>query len=159
MSWQQKILDEVTKERDVAIATLNTPTSECHGMLSQQNQQLRSVIAAMRQELEQLSDGSNHGYTSYLESELVRVKSENRQLRAAGEEKPATSKPPARSLLALTEALAMLQREKTALEMRVVWLQQQLDTVQSQLRERKEEVQSLQSQTLLWCVCIYRCIS
>ena len=184
LSRQQETLDTVAKERDIAIATLNKynlyqnfinhlsevkgHTTEPYDMLTQQNRQLKVVIASMRRELEQLSHlpggqtrrdnqsanvskNCNHGYISYLESELVRVNTENRRLRTEGkvggaEGKPPHgsgrrhSSPPPRHLVALGEALAVLQKEKTAVEQRVVWLQHTLAAVQASLRERQEEV-------------------
>ena len=182
-SEQQEALESIAKERDVAIATLNkynlyqnfiSHLSEVkghktdhsnlasHDMLTQQNHQLKVVIASMRRELEELSllqtrgnnqnadvsKDCNHGYTKYLESELVRVNTENRRLRTEG--KGAEGKPPRgnrgwqssppRHLAALGEALAVLQKEKAAVEQQVVWLQHTLAAVRGSLRERQEEV-------------------
>ena len=201
LSRLQKALDGVAKERDVAIATLNThnlyqhfladleevkgqPAEShdmSHDMLSRQNAQLKSVIALMRKEVEQLSvtgdSGSSanqnaelssvgvvcsQGYIKYLESELVAVKTENRRLRAEGRgvRKPPLSpqttvggsrhhSPPSprhRShLVALGEAMAVLQKEKTSVELRGVWLQQQLASCQASLRARTEEVYQLRA--------------
>ena len=201
LSRLQKALDGVAKERDVAIATLNThnlyqhfladleevkgqPAEShdmSHDMLSRQNAQLKSVIALMRKEVEQLSvtgdSGSSanqngelssvgvvcsQGYIKYLESELVAVKTENRRLRAEGRgvRKPPLSpqttvggsrhhSPPSprhRShLVALGEAMAVLQKEKTSVELRGVWLQQQLASCQASLRARAEEVYQLRA--------------
>ena len=138
LSQQQKALDEVTRERYVAIATLNSSSvSEVKGqpsreVLTQQNQQLRTAIESMRRALEQLTrgggrgqpeEGCGHGYIQYLEKELVRIKNEKRKLMSE-------SKPPSGRLL----------REKTAAEMRAVWLQNTLATTQARLRETEEEV-------------------
>ena len=183
MAQQQKSIDAVIRERDVAIATLQQhnlyqqylssevkgqgimSSESCdlpsHEVLSQQNQQLRAVIATMRRELEQLTTGADHGYHGYishLESELSRVKTENRRLKTEGHRPPSSPAPsgrhpaPSRQLLALTEALVVLQKEKTAVETRVVWLQQTLAAVQGTLREREEEVYM---SIVCVCVCVY----
>ena len=141
MSRQQKIIDSVSKERDVAIATLNTHNlyqkyvgslTEVKGgvtenhlsseVLSQQNIQLRAAVSSMRRELEQLSRGKGRGYLAHLEQELVRVRTENRRLRAEG-------RPPRASPRQLGEALADLQREK-----------REVEQLKASLREREEEV-------------------
>lgn len=148
-----------------------------HDMLVQQNSQLKVIVASMRKELEELSllqtrrdnqnadvsKDCNHGYTKYLENELVRVNTENRRLRTEGKGGGAEGKPPRgsrvrqssppRSLAALGEALAVLQKEKAAVEQQVVWLQRTLAAVQASLRERQEEVRHVShSDVGVWCV-------
>lgn len=209
MSQQRDMMDSVAKEKDIAIATLKihnlyqdflnhleevkghvskpSHDSSAHIMLSQQNEQLKSVISSMRKEMEQLSlqppvagesPGCSHGYLKYLERELVSVKSENRHLRAqqggggrggrgggggregggGGREATRPPHPPqfgggAESLqssapspsghshlLAMSEAIAVLQKEKKAVELRVIWLQHTLRAAQTSLRAREEEV-------------------
>lgn len=183
-SQQQKALDDVARERDVAITTLKTHSLYqhflnhlaevkghvtqssgphdlmSHDMLSQQNQQLKSVIASMRKDMEHLSlqspnEDCSRGYIQYLESELVSVKTENRRLRAEGVRGMGGNKPPHSPqpsgaaklpysrhshLLVLSEAIAVLQKEKTALELRVVWLQHSLAATQASLKAKEEEV-------------------
>lgn len=200
LSQQRDVLDGVVKEKDVAIATLNTHNlyhdflnhleevkgqvskpSSSHSMLIQQNEQLKSVVSSMRREMEQLSlqrleqlslqrpdettnrqlptHSCSHGYMKYLERELVSVKSENRRLRAEGRQLQGggeCSRPPhppqngerAHSsphtkhshLMALSEAITVLQKEKKIVELRAIWLQQALAAVQTSLRAREEEV-------------------
>ena len=154
LSRQQKTIDCVTKERDVAIATLNTHNlyqsyteslteAKVDGrsshdmlsreMLSQQNEQLRSAISSMRRELEQLSGG--RGYVAHLETELVKVNTENRRLRGEG-------RPPSGSHqgLGLGEVMVALQREKGVAEEKVEKLRRSLLATEASLRERQEEV-------------------
>lgn len=189
LSQQQKALDDVARERDVAITTLKTHSLYqhflnhlaevkghvtqssgphdlmSHDMLSQQNQQLKSVIASMRKDMEHLSlqspnEDCSRGYIQYLESELVSVKTENRRLRAEGVRGMGGNKPPHSPqpsgaaklpysrhsyLLVLSEAIAVLQKEKTALELRVVWLQHSLAATQASLKAKEEEVFQLKA--------------
>lgn len=159
-----------------------TKPAVSHDEINQQNEQLRSIISQMRQEMEQLShdpqSGENggfcsHGYIKYLENELVRVTTENRKLRADSKEddskkenkmacKPPLAPPPLQShtanekptfpsspsmarhrghLVALSETIAVLQREKTALELRVAATQSSLRNCQISLKETQEEVE------------------
>ena len=151
LSRQKKEIDGVTKERDVAIATLNThhlyqnyveSLSEVkveatnllsRDMLSEQNGHLRSAISSMRRELEKLSGG--RGYVTHLEQELVRVKTENRKLR--GEKRPPSGH---RQLQGLQEVVVELQREKKAAEQKVERLQKSLVAAEASCREREGEV-------------------
>lgn len=199
MIQQRDMLGSVAKEKDIAIATLKihnlyqdflshleevkghvlkpSHDSSAHIMLSQQNEQLKSVISSMRKEMEQLtlqrpgqstageSPSCSHGYIKYLERELVSVKSENRHLRAEGRQQGgggggAETRPPHppqfgerlhsptpsttrhSHLLAMSEAIAVLQKEKKAVELRVIWLQHALRAAQTSLRAREEEVSS-----------------
>lgn len=230
VSQQRDVMDSVAKEKDIAIATLKihnlyqdflnhleevkghvskpSHDSSAHIMLSQQNEQLKSVISSMRKEMEQLSlqppgqsmagesPGGSHGYMKYLERELVSVKSENRYLRAqqggggrgggggggeggggreatrpphppqfgGGDERLQSSTPsPTKHshLLAMSEAIAVLQKEKKAVELRVIWLQHTLRAAQTSLRAREEEVRAgllltnpPLALTLTLCVCM-----
>ena len=198
ISQLQHTLEDIIKEKDAAIATLQshnlhqhflthlkeygghvTKPAVPHDEISQQNEQLKSIISQMRQEMEQLShnpqSGENggfcsQGYIKYLENELMRVTTENRKLRAESKEdtrkedkmahKPplapplqshtAEEKPPRPSspsmarhcghLVALSETIVVLQREKTALELRVAATQSSLRNCQISLRETREEV-------------------
>lgn len=145
LSRQQKMLDEITKERDIAIATLNSdkrvnPSNE---VLTQQNHQLRAVIETMRKEMEHVISGCGHseggcghgGYISYLEKELVHVKNENRQLKA--DKKPPPTPPPHYSSQQIND---VLRREKTAADKKIIFLQNTLTTTQTRLRHSMEQV-------------------
>lgn len=104
----------------------------------------------------------SRGYVKHLEQELVRVTTENRRLRA-GEgpgpdgkssgrppappphhnKQPSPSSPPARHrshLVALSDTIAALQREKTALELRGVWLEGRVRDLERALQQVQEEV-------------------
>ena len=154
LSQQRKTIDGVIKERDVAIATLNTNNlyqryidglAEVRGLetnshdipsreiLSQQNEQLRLAISSMRQELEQLS--GRRGYVAHLEQELVKVKMENRRLR--GERRPPSG---SRQVLGLGEVLVGLQRDKRVAEEKVERLTGSLLAAEAMLKETQEQV-------------------
>jgi hypothetical protein len=156
LSRQQKT---ITKERDVAIATLNTnnlyqcyvdglaevrvPETKSHDIpsreiLSKQNEQLRSAISSMRRELEQL--GGGRGYVAHLEQELVKEKTENRRLR--GERRPPSG---SRQVLGLGEVLVGLQRDKRVVEEKVERLTRSLLAAEAMLKETQEQVFQLRA--------------
>ena len=154
--------------------------------LRQQNEELHGVIRQMRQELEQLAHFSEThdsnkrgvsrgqdksvlptaGYVQYMENELVRVKSENRQLLERLQQTPPTGKPPTPSistagrspspprasnsageirqhrshLIALSDTIASLQKEKGTLELAVVQLRSKVEDLEISLSKEQEQV-------------------
>lgn len=188
------------QERDIAIATLNkhglasqvtdhvTDHMTQLQHLRRQNEELHAVIRQMRQEIEQIAetpDGKPHpvlsqedrsilptaGYIQYMENELIRIKSENRQLLERLQQAPPTGKPPTPSaspgrgggnspssprtagassagerrqhrghLIALSDTIASLQREKGALELALVQLRSKVEELESSLNREQEQV-------------------
>jgi predicted RNase H-like nuclease (RuvC/YqgF family) len=158
--------------------------------LRQQNEELHAVIRQMRQEIEQLAETPNGskphpippsqenrsilptaGYIQYMENELVKIKSENRQLLERIQQVPPTGKPPTPSaaspgrggsspnsprtagtssagerrqhrghLIALSDTIAGLQREKGALELAVVQLRSKVEELETSLSREQEQV-------------------
>ena len=154
--------------------------------LRQQNEELHGVIRQMRQELEQLAHFSETpdsnkrgvsrgqdksvlptaGYVQYMENELVRVKSENRQLLERLQQTPPTGKPPTPSistggrspspprasnsagerrqhrshLIALSDTIASIQKEKGTLELAVVQLRSKVEDLEISLSKEQEQV-------------------
>ena len=192
-------LTAVQQERDIAIATLNkhglasqvTDHMTDHMTqlqhLRQQNEELHAVIRQMRQEIEQLAETPSDkphpipsqedrsilptaGYIQYMENELIKIKSENRQLLERLQQAPPTGKPPTPSaspgrggsspssprtagassagerrqhrghLIALSDTIAGLQREKGALELAMVQLRSKVEELESSLSEEQEQV-------------------
>ena len=104
----------------------------------------------------------SRGYMKHLEQELVRVTAENRRLRAGevpGLDGKSSGKPPAPAphhdklpgpsppsarhrshLVALSDTISALQREKTALELRGVWLEGRARDLGGALKQAQEEV-------------------
>ena len=154
--------------------------------LRRQNEELHGVIRQMRKELEQLAHSSETadisklttperdrhvlptlGYVQYMEKELVKLKSENRQLLERLQQAPPTGKPPTPSngrrspspprtsgsgerrqhrshLIALSDTIASLQKEKGSLELSVVELRSKVEELESCLSKEQEQV----------CVCV-----
>ena len=153
--------------------------------LKQQNDELHSVIHEMRREIEQLTDWSDEGgkltnqsaegngqvltvgYVKYMESEVVRLKTENRKLKERIQELPVTQKPPTpppssdkksptpppngdklsrrenqhRShLIALSDTIASLQQEKAALELQVLKLRSEVQHWEKTATAHQEQV-------------------
>ena len=188
-------LTATQQERDIAIATLNkhglASQVTDHVMdhmtqLRQQNEELHTVIRQMRQEIEQLAetpDSQRHhnipcqddrstlptaGYIQYMENELIKIKSENRQLLERLQQAPPTGKPPTPSaspgrgspssprtagtgsagerrqhrshLIALSDTIAGLQREKGALELTVVQLKSKVEELETNLNGEQKQV-------------------
>ena len=201
-------LTATQQERDIAIATLNkhglASQVTDHVMdhmtqlqhLRQQNEELHSVIRQMRQEIEQLAETPNRkpyyapnqddrsvlptsGYIQYMENELIKIKSENRQLLERLQQAPPTGKPPTPSaspgrggssptsprtasassagerrqhrghLIALSDTIASLQREKGALELTVVQLKSKVEELESSLNREQEQVSMLYGYNLV----------
>ena len=190
------------QERDIAIATLNKHGLASHvtnhvtdhltqlQQLQQQNEELHVVIRQMRQELEHMahlsvtSTGKNHeqdghnnvlpttGYVQYMEKELIKVKSENRQLIERLQQSQPMGKPPPtptpssgqgspspprtsnsahvgpgersrqhRShLIALSDTIASLQKEKAGLELSMVQLRSRVEELEASLSNEQEQV-------------------
>ena len=175
-------------ERDVAIETLqannlyqsflqnlhdgHVTTSSGHvtsssghvtsaNQIRRQNAHLKTVIAEMRSEMEQLAlrttnqitaEGAgdevgvalSRGYVQYLEQEVVRLKAEGRHLRHAlssrtqregegGGQGGKGRRAGERPLEVMSSGVAVLQREK-------VWLQEKARELEEALRRAKEEV-------------------
>ena len=161
-------LQDVQQERDIAIATLNKHglASDCHVTdhmteLQQQNKELQNVIKQMRQDMEQVTNKDvsmpTTGYTEYIESEMVRLKAENRQLserlmKSLG--KPpspgvpqVTKKQHQSHLIALSDTIANLQREKAALELTVTQLRSRMEELERELTAEKEQVSQTHTHT------------
>ena len=198
------VLTATQQERDIAIATLNkhglasqvtdhvTDHMTQLQHLRQQNEELHTVIRQMRQEIEQLAETSNGskphpipsqedrsmlptaGYIQYMENELIKIKSENRQLLERIQQAPPTGKPPTPllaspgrgggsspgsprtagagassagerrqhrgHLIALSDTIAGLQREKGALELAVVQLRGKVEELETSLSREQEQV-------------------
>lgn len=196
------VLTATQQERDIAIATLNKHGLASHVTdhvtdhmtqlqhLRQQNEELHAVIRQMRQEIEQLAETPNGskphpipsqedrsmlptaGYIQYMENELIKIKSENRQLLERIQQAPPTGKPPTPSLaspgrggsspgsprtgtgassagerrqhrghlIALSDTIAALQREKGALELAVVQLRSKVEDLETSLNKEQEQV-------------------
>lgn len=115
LDHQTQLMETMRNQRDAAIASLNKHGISCdditgHVMdiqtLQAQNEELREVIRQMRMELEQLSDSpiqrDHHvnqsmpttNYVQYMEEEVRKVKSENRQLTEQLQQAAAQGKPP-----------------------------------------------------------------
>lgn len=157
-----------------------------------QNEELHAVIRQMRQELEQLAQSSENdrvghpasprqdrhvqptmGYVQYMEQELIKLKSENRQLTERLQQTPPTGKPPMPSsstangqsspspprnqsnssggsrgerrqhrshLIALSDTIASLQREKGNMELSLVQLRSKVEELEARLSEEQEQV-------------------
>lgn len=193
-------LAAVQQERDIAIATLgkhglaSEVTDHVTGhmtqlqQLRQQNEELHRVIRQMRQELEHMArlteshTGKNHeqnghnimlptsGYVQYMEKELIKVKSENRQLMERLQQTQPTGKPPTPTpssrqsspspphrsnstqvgsgerrqhrshLIALSDTIASLQKEKAGLELSVVQLRSRVEELETSLSNEQEQV-------------------
>ena len=158
--------------------------------LQQQNEELHRVIRQMRQELEHMahlsvtSTGKNHeqdghnnnnilptsGYVHYMEKELIKVKSENRELMERLQQSQPTGKPPTPTpssrqsspsppqtsksahvgpgerrqhrshLIALSDTIASLQKEKAGLELSVVQLRSRVEELEASLGNEQEQV-------------------
>ena len=184
----------IQQERDIAITTLNKHglASQVadhvtdHMTLRQQNEELHGVIRQMRQELEQLAhlsetprgiiheqDGHappTSGYVQYMEKELIRMKSENRQLLERLQQTTPSGKPPTPTLssgqrspspprtsnsaqvgsgerrqhrghlIALSDTIASLQKEKASLELSIVQLRSRVEELETDLNKEKEQV-------------------
>ena len=182
---QETVVRAAQRERDVAMATLGrhglaeefqavcreagagdhvtNPKDHMIQQLQQQNEELRTVIAEMREAMEQVTNRTEKtkkpasqvgaqavltvGYVKYLESEVVQLKAEKRELEERIQELLARKKPPTpppshnkgnitpppsgdkqsarhRShLVALSDTIATLQHEKVTLEGQVLRLQ------------------------------------
>ena len=150
VSEQQTLIDRVCRERDVAIATLNSyslqqnlPESlrvvkgegtalqeglSCE-VLSQQNATLRAAVSSMRSELERLCAIDRPGSGG-----------QPQQRTAAGRRE---GKPPSGQA---SQREARLERGKMAAEQRASWLERALSVAERRLRETEEEVSM--------CVCV-----
>ena len=199
LEQQIQLAESMRTQRDVALSSLHK-----HGIASDDfdakvadfqtlqasNEELRAVIKQMRVEIEQLSDLSDHrngenmptaNYVRYMEEEVRKVKSENRQLVAQLQQmkKPPTPKrkgsSPAQEdgkrssqvrsrspvegeggssqsgagdvhlqhrghLIALSDTIASLQREKADLENTVRHWKEKADKLQEKLNEEQELV-------------------
>lgn len=210
------VLTATQQERDIAIATLNkhglasqvtdhvTDHMTQLQHLRQQNEELHAVIRQMRQEIEHLAETSEKkphsipiqddrsilpttGYIQYMENELIKIKSENRQLLERLQQAPPTGKPPTPSLssgrggsspgsprtasassagerrqhrghlIALSDTIASLQREKGALELAVVQLKSKVEELETSLSREQEQVGvSLDIQPIFQLSMLYR---
>lgn len=170
--------DHVTESRDHVIQ-----------QLKQQNKELHTVIHQMRREMEQLTDLPEQrdekdeaspkmaqddgrsilttGYVKYMESEVVRLKLENQQLKERIQELFQTKKPPTppplgskrctsppltgdkpskcesqhrAHLVALSDTIATLQREKLALELETLQLNTKVQQLEKSLTAYQEKV-------------------
>ena len=155
--------------------------------LRQQNKELHAVIRQMRLEMEQLTGFSEQrenephhqtsddgealtvGYVKYMESEVVRLKSENHQLRERVQELSMMKKPPTpplvgggrkhtpsppptgdkpsrresqhrAHLVALSDTIATLQKEKSALELEALQLNTKVQQLEESLTAHQEKV-------------------
>lgn len=155
-------LEEVQEERDVAIATLNKHglTSDSHvtdhmTQLQGQNRELQNIVKQMREDMEQLTNREvampTTGYVEYMESEVVRLKTENRELveKLKSQGKPPPPSPPPSSggkkqhqnhLIALSDTIAGLQREKMALELTTTRLKSRIEELEREITDEREKV-------------------
>ena len=154
--------------------------------LRQQNKELHAVIRQMRQEMEKLTgfseqgDNEPHrqtgddgpaltvGYVRYMESEVVRLKSENHQLKERVQELSVMKKPPTpplvfgrkrtpsppptgdkpsrresqhrAHLVALSDTIATLQNKKSALELEALQLNTKVQQLEESLAAHQEKV-------------------
>ncbi len=178
-------------ERDAALDTLQSHGLSCdHHMtknissLEAQNSELRHVIKQMREELEKLTDQPemvghepssskvSQDYVRYMESEVRKMKLENRELLnrlqlSSPQGKPPPAPPPPNSsslkkvpspppsptppkslrlsqhhLVALSETIATLNREKGELERRCEEERLRTSQLQDRLKEEKEMVRN-----------------
>ena len=154
--------------------------------LRQQNKELHAVIRQMRQEMEQLTSFSEQGdsephrqtgadgpaltvgYVRYMESEVVRLKTENHQLKERVQELSVMKKPPTpplvfgrkrtpsppptgdkpsrresqhrAHLVALSDTIATLQNKKSALELEALQLNTKVQQLEESLAAHQEKV-------------------
>lgn len=187
----------VCHQRGVARDHVTEPKDHVIEQLRQQNKELHGVIRQMRQEMEQLTGFSEQrdrelhhhtgdngpaltvGYVKYMESEVVKLKSENQQLKERVQELSLMKKPPTpplvsgskrtpsppptvdkpskresqhRShLVALSDTIATLQKEKSALELEVLQLNTKVRQLEDSLTTHQEKV------TLNYCIHVAAC--
>lgn len=195
---QRELCECIETQRDAALATLHQHGIPCDNevaghmtnirTLKTQNDEFRSIIAQMRAELEQLSDWSEQrgddpaaesmptaDYVRYMEGEMRKLKSRNRDLAEQLQRTTAQGKPPtpnsarkkARSptptekkqcsdhtpplssaeivqhrshLVALSDTIASLHREKAELENTSRELKGIVEHLQERLKEEQEVV-------------------
>ena len=174
--------DHVTEPKD----HVSEPKDHVIEQLRQQNKELHAVIRQMRQEMEQLTgfseqrDDESHqhtsddgpaltvGYVRYMESEVVRLKSANLQLKERVQELSMMKKPPTpplvggskrtpsppptgdkpsrresqhrAHLVALSDTIATLQKEKSALELEALQLNTKVRQLEESLAAHQEKV-------------------
>ena len=177
----------VCQQRGVARDHVTEPRDHVIEQLRQQNKELHAVIHQMRREMEQLTDlpeqrdGKDEvspqtapndgrlttGYVKYMESEVIRLKSGNQQLKERVQELSQTKKPPTppplgskgspspppmgdklskcesqhrAHLVALSDTIATLQREKLALELETLQLNTRVQKLEKSLTAYQEKV-------------------
>ena len=176
----------VCQQGGVAHDHVTEPKDHVIEQLRQQNKELHAVIRQMRQEMEQLTgfseqrDDESHqhtsddgpaltvGYVRYMESEVVRLKSANLQLKERVQELSMMKKPPTpplvggskrtpsppptgdkpsrresqhrAHLVALSDTIAALQKEKSALELEALQLNTKVRQLEESLAAHQEKV-------------------
>ncbi len=165
---------------EASVGHVTDPRDHMIQQLSRQKEELHQVIKQMRQEMEQLTNWSDHGvdgkvhgiseskadtglvttgYVKFLEKELSRLKSENRQLDEKMQERKKPPTPPSSSgerqrlspslalerrhrshLIALSDTIASLQRERQGLEGEVRRLQGEVERKEERLVALGEQV-------------------
>lgn len=187
----------VCQQGGVAQDHVTEPKDHVIEQLRQQNKELHAVIHQMRQEMEQLTGFSEQrdkephhhsgddgpaltvGYVKYMESEVVRLKSENQQLKERVQELSLMKKPPTpplvggsnrtpsppltgdkpsrresqhrAHLVALSDTIATLQKEKSALELEVLQLNTKVRQLEESLTAHQEKV------ILNYCIIVAAC--
>ena len=162
----------------VASSHVTDPRDHVIQQLRQRNEELCVVIRQMRSEMEEITDWSEHptnhitdkehgqvlthGYVKYMENEVLRLKTESRELSERLQEgrKPPPSgdkrKPPSprresqhRShLIALSDTIASLQRERQGMEVEALQLRSELEEKEKTIAAFQEQVSSDLAQPL-----------
>lgn len=140
---------------------MTTTPSHVIDQLQKQNSELHSVIRQMRTELEELAEPTNQvaasaGYIQYMEKELNDLKTRNRdleeQVKTMGNppsldmgkpprpHSPSVERKHRSHVIALSDTIASLQRDKCSLELEVCQGKTRLEQLEGTIKDYKEKV-------------------
>ena len=161
------VTDHVTQ-----LQQLRQQNEELKGVIRQMRHELEQLAQVSEARNPSPSGQGGHaqptsGYVQYMEKELAKIKAENRRLVERLQQTPPTGKPPSTGrrspspprssnsvgsgerkqhrshLIALSDMIASLQKEKGSLELAVVQLRSRVEELEANLSKEQEQVRTV----------------